>query len=244
MLTRQQDAFGQLVFDYYHGIPAVELVERGDGWIAPSGGPAKYFEPYSRWPVHQRRAMGFVRGRALDIGCGPGRVALHLQARKHSVLGIDNSPLAIRTARLRGVRHARVLSATQLSARLGVFDTLLMLGNNFGLLANPTRARWLLQRFCSLTAADGRIVAEILNPYETSAPEHLRYHNWNRRRGRMAGQTRLRVRYKDVATPWFDYLFVSPRELRALLSGTSWRVERLVQSAGPTYIAVLGKGAV
>lgn len=243
MLTPRQDAFGQLVFDYHHGIPAVELVERDDGWIAPSGGPAKYFEPYARWPMHQRRAMAFVRGRALDIGCGPGRVALYLQARNHTVLGIDNSPLAIRTARLRGLRHARVLSVTQLTARLGVFDTLVMLGNNFGLLANPTRAHWLLRRFNSLTTADGRIVAEILNPYETSVPEHLEYHRWNRRRGRMAGQARIRVRYKDAATPWFDYLFVSPRELRALVRDTSWRVEGIVRSTGPTYVAVLGKGA-
>jgi len=84
-------------------------------------------------------------------------------------------------------------------------------------------------------------VAEVLNPYETAAPEHRRYHERNRQRGRMAGQVRIRVRYRDLVTPWFDYLFVSPEELRSLLKGTGWRLERLLRSSGPTYIAILAK---
>ena len=118
---------------------------------------------------------------------------------------------------------------------------MVLLGNNFGLLANPRQARRLLGQFAALTASNGRIVAEILDPYDTKSPEHRRYHRWNRNRGRMAGQTRLRVRYLDAVTPWFDYLFVSRRELRRLLRGSAWSVERLIDSDGPTYIAVLAK---
>lgn len=60
-------------------------------------------------------------------------------------------------------------------------------------------------------------------------------------RGRAAGQTRIRVRYLDLATPWFDYLFVSRSELRGILRGTRWRIETIIDSRGPTYIAVLRK---
>ena len=240
MLTRQ-DAYGRLIYDYYRGEAATEIVEREDGFISESGGPDAYFAPFRRWPTHHRLAMRWVRGRVLDIGCGAGRASLYLQERGQDVVAIDRSPLAIRTVRLRGVRQARVLSVTAVSPRLGSFDTLLLLGNNFGLLANPRRARWLLARFASLTPAAGRIVAEVLDPYDTKRPEHRRYHRWNVARGRMAGQTRIRVRYRDLATPWFDYLFVSRPELRALLRGTRWRIEHLIDSDGPTYIAVLTK---
>ncbi len=182
-----------------------------------------------------------MRGRVLDIGAGAGRASLHLQERGHDVLAIDNSALAIRTVRSRGVRNARVISITRISRRLGKFDTILMLGNNFGLFGSSQRARWLLSRFDRMTSASGRIVAEVLDPYDTTRPEHFRYHRRNRARGRMAGQSRIRVRYLDVATPWFDYLFVSRNELRRILRGTRWRVESIIDSAGPTYIAVLRK---
>jgi SAM-dependent methyltransferase len=237
----RQDAYGRLIYDYFRGESATEIVEREDGFISESGGPDAYFAPFRRWPKHHRLAMRWVRGRVLDIGCGAGRASLYLQQRGLQVVAIDRSPLAIRTVRLRGVRQARILSVTAVSRRLGSFDTLLLLGNNFGLLANPRRAHWLLARFASLTPATGRIVAEVLDPYDTKSPEHRRYQRWNLARGRMAGQTRIRVRYRDSATPWFDYLFGSRAELRALLRGTRWRVEHLIDSDGPTYVAVLNK---
>ena len=218
-LSKKQDAYGRLVYDYFKGAPATEIVERDDGFIAPSGGPVTYFAPFSKWPRFQQRAMPLVRGRVLDVGCGPGRVALYLQQRGHSVLAVDNSPLAVQTARLRGVRDAQVLSVTQLDRRLGMFDTIVLFGNNFGLMANPKRARWLLRRFAGMTSDRAVIVAEILDPYDTKVPEHRRYHRRNRARRRMAGQSRIRVRYKDAVTPWFDYLFVSRVELRRPLAG-------------------------
>ena len=63
------------------------------------------------------------------------------------IVGIDHSPLAIRVCRERGVRNASVLPITQVSAnKLGMFDTIVMTGNNFGLVGSRKRARWLLRR--------------------------------------------------------------------------------------------------
>jgi len=41
-------------------------------------------------------------GTALDLGCGTGRVALHLARRGHEVLGLDVDPVLIATLRQRG----------------------------------------------------------------------------------------------------------------------------------------------
>ncbi len=101
---------------------------------------------------------------------------------------------------------------TRVSARLGKFGTILMLGNNFGVMANPRRARWMLRRFASMTSAAARIVAGCVDPYDTPDKVHRRYHPMNKGRDRAGGQIRVRVRYGSYCTPWFDWLLVSRRE--------------------------------
>jgi SAM-dependent methyltransferase len=235
----QEDAHGRVVYDLHQGIAAVEIVERDDGFIALSPGPSFYLAPYRKWPKHEQAAMRYVHGRVLDVGCSAGRACLYLQGRGQAVVGIDISPLAIKTARLRGVRDARRMAVTKVSARLGQFDTILMLGNNFGVMANPGRARWMLQRFSSITSAGARIVAGSVDPYDTSDRDHLNYHRMNKDRGRSGGQVRVRVRYGSYCTPWFDWLLVSRRELQDIVASTPWQIERIVDSEGPAYVAVL-----
>ena len=55
------------------------------------------------------------------------------------------------------------------------------------------------------------------DPYGTKDPHDLAYHERNRRRGRLGGQIRLRVRYKAYATPWVDYLMVSFDEMEEIV---------------------------
>lgn len=246
----EQDAYGREVYDFYQGQPVTEIIEREDGLIGLSANlPAGYFAPYSEWPAVEQKAIELIHGapkaasgRVLDIGCGPGRVCLYLQEKGYAVVGIDNSPLAIHTAQLRGVREARVLSITRASRQtLGTFDTIIMFGNNFGLFANPGRARWLLRRFAGMTTAYGRILAESRNVYQTTDPDHLAYQEWNRQRGRMSGQVRIRVRYKTLIGPWFDYLMVSPEEMAAIVAGTGWQIGQIIEGEGGMYTAVLEK---
>ncbi|MBT5537057.1 class I SAM-dependent methyltransferase, partial [Candidatus Poribacteria bacterium] len=145
-MPRPSDAFGHMVRDHLRGGHAVEVIERDDGYVDTTPGAEAYFAPHDRWPDNKQAAMALARGRVLDIGCGAGRVCLHLQERGLDVVGIDISPLAVETCRERGVRDARVLSITRVSRSLGMFDTVVMMGNNFGLFGDPKRARWLLRR--------------------------------------------------------------------------------------------------
>ena len=156
-------------------------------------------------------------------------------------MGIDVSTLAVKVCKLRGVEAARVMSVTQADSRLGAFETIVMMGGNLGLLASRERARWLLRRFRRLTTERGRIIASSIDPLQTNDPDHLRYHRRNRLRGRMPGQIRMRVRYRTLATPWFDYLIMSPGELEGVVKGTGWRVASILGDDGPQYVGVLEK---
>jgi SAM-dependent methyltransferase len=235
-----QDGYGQMLLAALDGRHVAEIVERDDGFIEAAVGPAMYLAPFRRWHPLDRRAMRFVRGRVLDVGCGGGRVCLHLQERGQEVVGIDISPGAVEVCRRRGVREVRICSIDDVDESLGVFDTIVMLGNNFGLFGSATNAKLLLRRFHRLTSDRGRIVAETRDVYRTDDSAHLAYHARNRRRGRMSGQIRIRVRYRDQATPWFDYLMVSRQELEDLLDGTGWQLERILESED-TYVAIIEK---
>ncbi len=241
----EQDAFGQGVYDFYRGEKYIEIVERDDGYIGVSAGPSVYFAPSSEWSANKKAALPYIQGRVLDIGCGPGRVTLYCQEQGHEVVGIDISPQAIKTAQLRGAQDARVMSITQASRKaLGIFGTIIMFGNNFGLFGNPKRAKWLLRRFYGMTTADGRILAESRNIYKTDDPEHLAFHERNRKLGRLPGQLRLRVRYKSMIGPWFEYLMVSPEEMADIVDKTGWHIEQIFWADNKVdYTAVLQKAA-
>ena len=225
------DAFGRMLLD---GI-GPEIIERDDGFL--NAAKMTYFAPVSQWPAVERRALRWVRGRVLDAGVGAGRAALELQRRGRSVVGIDVSPGAVEVARARGVSDVRLLAFEEIDDSVGQFDTIVMFGNNFGLFGSPSKAQRLLRRLRPL--AD-RIVAGSNDPYATDDPAHLAYQEHNRKRGRMPGQLRLRVRYRDIIGPWFDYLIVSPDEMASIVEGTQWRIRRVLQQTGSGYyVAVL-----
>jgi len=241
MLRPEQDAYGLLVSDHLRGVNVVEIIERDDGYIDTSSGPPAYFAPFPEWPAHQREAMRHLRGPVLDIGCGAGRVSLYAQELGLQVVATDVSPLAIETCRKRGARCAEVVPITRLSRALGVFATIVMYGNNWGLMGSPERARWLLRRFRGFTEPGALVIAESCDPHKTVNTDHLSYQQRNRERGRLPGQIRIRVRHRTARTPWFDYLLVSPDEMASIVSGTGWEIGELLMSDGPAYTAVIAR---
>jgi SAM-dependent methyltransferase len=238
-LSRAQDAYGgelRLALD----ADGMEIVERDDGYV--DAFPSRYLlAAYEQWPESEREAIALARGRVLDVGAGAGRVSLYLQEQGHDVVAIDISPGAVEVCTARGVADARVMSFHDVDASIGSVDTVVMFGNNFGLFGSPARATRLLKRLHRLTTPDGRILGGTLDPYDTSNPDHLAYHDRNRERGRWPGQLRIRVRHRTSKTPWFDYFFVSRDEMTGLVRDTGWHVTTFIKPTGEQYVAVLEK---
>lgn len=235
------DAYGEAMTAAFRGDPrGIAVVERSDGRVMLDVG-IDYLAPARRWVPEERAAIRRARGRVLDVGCGAGRVALHLQERGHEVVAIDVSPGAVALSRERGVRDARELTASQVRAADGPFDTIVMYGNNLGLLRDARHATWLLRRFARAATEGAVLLGGTNDPYRTEDPNHLAYQAENRRRGRMPGQIRMRIRFHELATPWFDYLFVSKDELAKVVEGTGWRLADTVEDGSAQYVAVLEK---
>lgn len=233
-----EDAYGRAIMDHYEGEDAFELVERDDGWFGPGGGPAMYFAPYPEWPARQREAIDRAEGRVLDVGCGAGRAMAYLELQGRDCLGIDVSPGAVDVCERRGL-DAQVLDVAEVASLEASFDTILLLGNNFGLVGTRDRAPEVLAGLAAVASDEAVMLAESRDPHETDEEAHLAYHELNRERGRLPGALRIRVRYARHVTPWFDYLLASPDEMRALVADTPWNVEEVYGDPEGDYVAAL-----
>ena len=242
-MKANEDAYGrQLLAHYNHRTPNVEIIERDDNYIEPGSREGLYFSEYDDWNELEKQAIGQARGKILDIGCGAGRHALYLQGKGFDVTAIDNSPGAIKVCKLRGLKKALVRPIGEIDKfKAGSFDTILMLGNNFGLFGSAENARTLLETMARITKPHANIIAGTLNPYMTDKKEHLEYLRFNKRRGRMAGQIRFRIRYGKTIGEWLDYLFVSPDEMRQILKKTDWQVKEFLNGEDANYFAVIEK---
>ena len=83
-----------------------------------------------------------------------------------------------------------------------------MYGNNFGLFGGRRNGRRLLR---SLRPLADRIVATSNDPYATQDPAHPRLSGAEP--SATCAWLRIRIRYRDLVDPWFDYLLPSPREI-------------------------------
>ena len=241
MLEEKEDSFGYALYDFYRGKGDSLIIERDDGYFDVTSLDS-YFEDFEKWSENHKEAMYYVEGRVLDIGCGAGRHCLYLQKNGFKVVGIDNSPLAIKVSKLRGVKSAEIMDLHNIEFKKEEFGTILLLGNNFTLVGNPLAAKQIMNKFNSITAANGRVIAECLDPYQTDNEYHLKDHEFNRKRGRMGGQFSLRTRYRTHVSPWFDFLLLSKEEMGEIIKGTGWKITNFIESSqSPHYIAVIEK---
>lgn len=237
----EEDAVGQAMLAFFEKRKSFEVIEREDGYFEVTN-TRMYFDDFEHWQEHEKKAMNWVKGRVLDIGCGVGRHSLHLQSKGLDVTAIDRSPLAIKVAKLRGVKAARTMTLERIDSKPNSFDTILMLGGNFALVGNPEKAHRILRKLHKMTSDDALIIAEAVNPYGTDNPAQLKYYALNRKRGKLSGQWRVRIRFHEFATKWFDLLYNSKKEMQEILSGTGWSIQQFIDSnSGNQYTAIIEK---
>lgn len=234
------ELYAQAMLDFWMGKRPRAEFERDDGYRSLSA-IHSYFSTFNQWPRMEREAMKEVRGRVLDLGCGPGRHALYLQGKKHAVVGLDASPTQVALARIRGVQEVYLGNVHRIPKGLGTFDTVLLLGNNLGLVGDVPRMREFFRRLAPAMRRRGRLIGHGRIP-GTWSPDHLPYVRRNITRGRPAGQLTLRVRYKGRAGDWFHLLLLSPEDLARIAHESGWELVRVIWGGGYApgdYVGVL-----
>jgi SAM-dependent methyltransferase len=240
-LADENDAFGLLLLDYLSDRAGDPFLERDDGHAGPALAAECFFAEREQWPDAERAVFDLVWGRVLDVGAGAGRHSLEAQRRGLGVVAIDISPGAVEACRRRGVRDTRLLPLASVGEGLGIFDTVLMMCGNFGLVGKAEEAAATLRRLHAITSPNGRIVLDSVDPHVDADAADIAYQARNRALGRMPGQVTIRIRYGERVTPWYDLLNVSAAELGQLVAGTGWRLAQVAEGEPPDYYAILEK---
>jgi SAM-dependent methyltransferase len=235
------DAFGRLLLDQMAGEAGQLILELDDGRAGPALPADVFFAEHREWPAEEQRVFESVQGRVLDIGCGAGRHSLEAQKRGLDVVAIDISPGAVEVCQQRGVQDVRLRSLAAVDATLGAFDTALMMCGNFGLVGTAEDAVLVLRVLHDLMAPSGRIILDSVDPHQDADAADIAYQERNRALGRCPGQVTIRLRYGDLATPWYDLLNLSAPELEELAAPAGWQFADLVEGEPGEFYAVLEK---
>lgn len=235
------DALGFALLDYVeHGSEArSHFVERDDGLLEAIDTGIMVAQD-SVWSLAEASVEERAGRRVLDIGAGGGRHAVPLQESGRQVVALDVSPGAVEVCRRRGVRETFTGTVFDLAETSPEpYDTFLLCGNNYGLLESPEHGARFLGTLRDLAAPGAEVIGTCVDPFTSEDPLHLGYHESNRSRGRHPGQIRLRVRWTDIATPWFDFLFIPIEELERLAESAGWKLVTYEPKYRP-YLAILG----
>ena len=236
------DVWGQMYVDQLEGGSSPYFVDRDDGIEREMESAAQYFTaPRSE---AEAELLDSLQGPVLDLGAGAGSYALYLQGRGLEVTAVDNSPKAVEVCRARGCRDARVMDLRALELEPNWFGSVIIMGNTLGAHQTPNTLPGLLDVLQEAVREGGDLLCMTMDPLETTEDVHLAYHERNRKGGLPPGLTRIRIRYKDLATEWMDFWMPTSGELRSAMSGAGWALDE-ERSVGPSRLRLFqNRGSV
>jgi len=208
VIGRSDDAFGAALVDYLEGrdVPELVLEVEGDG-AGPAMHPEWFFRGVERWEWWDQQLLPLIgQGPVLDLGAGAGRASLYLQERGLAVTAVDASPGAVEVCRRRGVTDARLGDVNDPPADQRWAGVLLLCGN-LGLGGSWEGNRRLLARLSELAAPGAVLVGDSVTP---DGPARVV----------------LRIRYRDLVTPWWPQYNIPAAQIAAMVEGTGWRLGR------------------
>lgn len=226
----RKDPLGAMMLDYYRGKRDVFVeVESAtmEMWEMPG---ETMFRSYAEMDDLERQALALCRGRILDVGAGSGCHSLYLQRQGMDVDALDISPGCVQVMELQKVKnivHRNLFSLTDRT-----YNTILMLMNGLGICGSLDGVNLFLQFVQTILEDGGQVLAESTmldvpdgGPVDFADEEDDYY-----------GQTEFVMRYGDIVSESFDWIYLDFETLESLVTFNGLRCDLLSTDERGKYL--------
>lgn len=232
-----KDLFGKAILDYQTNNAPEDLITETSITEADEMSVAYLFRDYSEMPKMEQKALDLANGTVLDVGCGAGSHALHLQnQRKLEVKAIDISANAVKACELRGVQNVSVQNVMDI--RDEKYDTILLMMNGAGMCGKLKKITPFLQQLKSILNDNGQILldsSDIIYMFDEDEdggkwiPTDTDYY----------GEVVFNISYKGKNEEPFDWMYIDYNTLQNAAHANGFNCELLLEGEHYDYLARL-----
>jgi hypothetical protein len=242
LIPKDQDSFGQALLDHLEGrATGTLMLEAEDNSSTPAMQPGWFFQASSEWYDWERNALDRLEGPVLDLGCGAGRAALYLQEKGLEVAAIDVSPGAVEVCSRRGLRDVRLGDLCDPPTDRH-WRSILMLCGNLGLAGGWQETQDLLIKLAACSSEEAVLVGDTVDPTITDDTEEIVFQRRQVEQGCYRGHVRLRLRYGECVSPWWDQINIAISDIQSLVTGTGWSIRDHHINGIDHYVMLLKSG--
>jgi len=231
-----KDLFGKAILDFQTNNAPEDLITETSISEADEMSVAYLFRDFKEMPKLEQKTLELVQGKTLDVGCGAGSHALHLQKEDFDVTAIDISPNAVEACHLRGLKNARVQNVLDLGTD-EKFDTIILLMNGTGIFGTLSETSKYLQKLKSLLYPNGQILidsSDIIYMFDQDGdgayeiPANGYY-----------GELTFTVSYKNETEDTFPWLYLDYNTLQNACHANGLNCELIFEGEHFDYLARL-----
>ncbi|MGY6649780.1 class I SAM-dependent methyltransferase [Wenyingzhuangia sp. IMCC45574] len=234
-----KDVLGDALKAFYFNNNTTDTLRTNSSIAEEDEMPLPYLlRSFADMPALEQKALQLAKGKVLDVGCGAGSHALHLQSQALKVTAIDVSTGAIEVAKDRGVKNARVENIYELNTT-EKFDTILVLMNGTGICGKLSNLAKFLLHLSELLTDNGQILidsSDIIYMFEDENGDH-----WVDASQEYYGEVQFWMNYKEQQSETFDWLYVDYNTLQRCAIYNGLNCELIQEGEHYDYLAKISK---
>ncbi len=198
--------------------------------------PVKHlFRTFDEMPLLEKKALELCRGKILDIGAAAGCHAQFLRTKEYDVFAIDTSKGAIEFLLSKNI-SAECIALDNFYPK-EKFDTALCLMNGVGIAGKLDQLEKFLIKLKSLILPEGKILCDSTDISYLFEEEDGSI--WVNLDTLYHGEMQFNMKYKDVESGWFPWLYVDFEKLNNTANQVGLSCKLIYEDENNSYLAEL-----